>query len=222
MVSATGSWVQGRGRLGWWVGLLMVAALVLGAWPGSAARADDLEKVAEQHAKSDVDIFEPRLDLGIWTLIVFLVLFFLLRATAWGRIRSGLEKRETSIREAIADAQRTREEAQRLREQFQAEVNRANEKVRDILDEGRRDVQRQADEILAKSRSDIQTERDRMRREIERARDQALQELWGQAAQLATLISAKAIRREVSTDDHRRLVDEALTEMGQVGALRQR
>ena len=67
--------------------------------------------------------------------------------------------------------------------------------------------------MIAKARAEIQAERERLRREIEMARDQALQELWKQAADLATMISAKAIRRQLSAEDHRRLVDEALTEL---------
>jgi F-type H+-transporting ATPase subunit b len=65
------------------------------------------------------------------------------------------------------------------------------------------------------------TERERLRRDISTARDQALQEIWNQTAQLATLISAKAIRRELTDEDHRRLVDEALAELRQASHERQ-
>jgi F0F1-type ATP synthase membrane subunit b/b' len=42
-----------------------------------------------------------------------------------------------------------------------------------------------------------------------------LQQLWSQSAQLATLISAKAIRRQLNPEDHRRLVDEAIADLRQ-------
>jgi F-type H+-transporting ATPase subunit b len=159
-------------------------------------------------------------DIGLWSVIVFLVLLFILGRYAWKPMLEGLQKREETIRGAIDDAQRSREEAQRLREQFQGEVNKAQEKVRDILEEGRRDAQRLTEEMLTKARGEIAGERERLRREVEMARDQALQELWNQAAQLATLISAKAIRRQLTPEDHRRLVDEALAELGPAGAAR--
>jgi F-type H+-transporting ATPase subunit b len=125
----------------------------------------------------------------------------------------GLQKREDSIRTALEDAQRARDEAERLREEFQREIQSANEKVRDILEEGRRDSERTTQEMIAKAKTDIQAERDRLRREIDTARDQALQELWSQAANLATMISHKVIKRELNEQDHRRLVDEALREL---------
>jgi F-type H+-transporting ATPase subunit b len=71
-------------------------------------------------------------------------------------------------------------------------------------------------EMQAKAATIIQADRERLRREMDIAKDQALKELWEQAAQLATLISAKAISRNLTVDDHRRLIDEALTEMREV------
>ena len=175
------------------------------------------------------NIFEPRFDLGIWTIIVFGLLLLVLRyvklpgasAPAWVMMLDGLRRREQNIHAAIAEAQRARDEAQRLREGLQGEMNRAHEKVREILEEGRRAAEGITSEMVAKARADIQAERERLRREIDLARDQALQQLWTQAAQLATLISAKAIRRQLDPEDHRRLVDEAIADLRQLGNGRQ-
>jgi len=161
-----------------------------------------------------INIFDPAdIPLGIWSIVVFVILLLVLKKYAWGPILEGLQKREHNIESAVRDAQQARDEAQRLRDQLQREVDHAQEKVRDILDEGRKHAQETTDEVIGKARSEIQAERDRLRREIEMARDQALQELWKQTADLATMISAKAIRRQLSAEDHRRLVDEALTEL---------
>src|SRR6516225_7858018 len=161
-----------------------------------------------------VNIFDPAdIPLGVWSIVVFVILLWVLKKYAWGPILEGLQKREHNIESAVRDAQQARDEAQRLRDQVQGEVDRAHEKVRDILDDGRRHAQQTTDEMIAKAKSEIQNERDRLRREIEMARDHALQELWKRTADLATMVSAKAIRRQLSPEDHRRLVDEALTEL---------
>ncbi len=202
----------------WLVGIVSALALA-GPWA-------PLAWAAEGHSEGEaakINIFDPAdIPLGIWSILVFAILLYVLKKYAWGPILEGLQKREHHIESAIREAEQARTEAQRLREQFQAEVNKAQGTVRDILDEGRRSAQRQSDEMVNKARGEIQAERDRLRREIEMARDQALQELWSQTAQLATLVSAKAIRRDLSPEDHRRLVDDALAEMGQRGALQPR
>jgi F-type H+-transporting ATPase subunit b len=173
------------------------------------------------HGESGGDILAPRFDLGIWSIIVFVALLWVLGKFAWRPMMAGLQKREQGIRDAIAEAEGSRSEAQRLRDQLKSEFDNANLKVRDIMEQGRRDAEQTAQEIAARARAEIQSERDRLRRDIDTAKDQALQEIWKQSAQLATLISAKAIRKHLAPDDHRQLVDEALGELKQAGSQRQ-
>jgi F-type H+-transporting ATPase subunit b len=191
-----------------YVRLLTVVLMLALAWHmvGFAAAAEGGEEKP--------NIFEPALGLGFWTVIVFIVLLLVLRKWAWGPMLEGLHKREASIQGAIAEAQKAREEAQRLQGQWQQEMARAQDKVRDIHEEARRRAEQNANEITAKARTDIQGERDRLRREIDVARDQALQELWNHTARLATDISSRVLRKQLNPDDQRRLMDEALSEIG--------
>jgi F-type H+-transporting ATPase subunit b len=182
--------------------------------PGLLALALALTDADLAFGAGSTDILALRYDLGLWSIVVFVLLYLVLKKYAWGPILEGLQKREQAIQGAIDEAHKTRTEAQQLRAQLQSELDKAHEKVRDIVDEGRRAAEQTTGDMIAKARTEIGSERDRLRRELDTARDQALKELWDQSAQLATLISAKAIRREVSPDDHRRLVDEAIAEMG--------
>jgi F-type H+-transporting ATPase subunit b len=179
-------------------------------------------KIESLKADRPVNILAISWDLGLWTVVVFVLLLFVLRKLAWTPWLQATQRREEVIQGALAEAQRAREEAQRLRDQLQSEMDRASEKVRDLLDEARRDAQQNTEEMLTRTRGEIQRERERLHREIGMAKDQALQEIWNQAAQLATLISTKAIRRQLNPDDHRRLVDEAIAELSQTGNERQR
>lgn len=161
-------------------------------------------------------------DLGLWTVVVFGLLLFVLRKLAWTPWLDATRRREQNIQQALDEAQQARGEAQRLRGELQTQMDQAADKVRGLMDQARRDAQHATDDMLGKARGEIQKERERLHREIGMARDQALQEIWTQTAQLATLISAKAIRRQLNSDDHRRLVDEAITELRQAGKERQR
>lgn len=162
-------------------------------------------------------IFKPALDLTVWTVVVFLLLLGVLYKFAWKPMLQGLQKREHDIHAAVEDARKAREEATRLREEMQAERAKIEEMRRDIIQKAQADAQRTADEILSKAKADMQAERDRMRRELESMRDQTLQELMNYITNLAALVSTKAIRRNLTPEDHRRLVDEALAELRQAG-----
>jgi F-type H+-transporting ATPase subunit b len=163
-------------------------------------------------------IFLPiRIDLAIWTLVVFLLLLFVLSKYAWNPMLGALQKREQNIRSAIDEAQRAKDEAHQIREQLASERAKIADETRAAIDAARKDGQQLRDSMLAQAKADIQAERDRTRREIAGEKDRALKEIWDQTAQLATLVSAKAIRRELTPADHRRLVDEALADLQKAG-----
>jgi F-type H+-transporting ATPase subunit b len=215
----TGPLEKDRMRRTCLLGWNLLFAVVVSVWAVGVAGAAE----AGGEEKGGVNIFNlQEWPLGVWTVVVFLVLVVVLRKYAWGPMLEGLQRREQNIRETVEETQRAREEAQRLRGELQAEMDRAAEKVREIMDQARRDAQHATDDMLGKARVEIQKERERLHRDIHMARDQALQEIWTQTAQLATLISAKAIRRQLNSEDHRRLVDEAITELRQAGKERQR
>ena len=160
-------------------------------------------------------LFGKALDLAIWTLVVFLVLAFVLGRFAWRPMLQGLEQREHTIHSELEQAQKERQEAQALNERWKAEMAQAQEQVRQMLDEARRNGQHAAEELLNKAKIDGQAERERGWREIVLATDQALQQIAAQTANLAALVSSKAIRRQLTPEDHRQLVDEALAELNQ-------
>jgi F-type H+-transporting ATPase subunit b len=143
------------------------------------------------------------------------LLLFILRKMAWTPMLQGLQKREESIRNSVEEAKKAREETARISAEFKVKMDEAYAEIPKIMENARREAEAFKEEMRSQTTKDIQAERQRLRREIETARDQALQELWNQAAQLATLISAKAIGRSLTEDDHRRLLDEAIAEIGQ-------
>jgi F-type H+-transporting ATPase subunit b len=184
--------------------LLAVFSLCLGA-PAVFAAGD------QPHAAPNA--MEFRYDTALWALVVFVGLAAVLYFKAWGPILEGLKKREDTIRSSLEEARHTRDEMARIQAQFQKELADAHQQIPKLMEEARKDAELLSNEMRAKAVADISAERERLRREVEIAKDQAIKELWEQAAQLATLISAKAIGRALTEDDHRRLLDEALNEM---------
>ena len=81
------------------------------------------------------------------------------------------------------------------------------------MDDARRDAQEARDRMVAEGKADIQAKRDRAGRELTAAREQAVQEVWGEAADLATLVSARVIGRSLDDAGHRALVDEAVSQL---------
>jgi len=181
-------------------------------WSLVALAATASPALAQEH-KEETNILAPRFDLTIWSIVIFVILYVVLRKFAWGPILEGLKKREHSIESAIEEAKRAHEEMAKQQAEFQRQLAEANQQIPRLMEQARRQAEQLKEEMHAQAVIEINNERQRLRREIEIAKDQALAEIWSQAANLATVISAQVIRRALSPEDHRRLVDDALREI---------
>jgi F-type H+-transporting ATPase subunit b len=226
-------------RSGWWIATALLAC-VIGFGAGLATAGEPKEHGDAKGPKAGTDhdaahktgheegpvgqekLFSRAVDLTLWTIVVFVILLFVLGKYAWGPMLKGLEAREHAIHSAVEEAHKAREETGRLRDEVQRERVKAAEEARATIDEARREAQKQGDDLRAKAMHEIQSERDRLRRDLELARDAALQDLWSETAKLAALVSGKAIGRELNANDHRQLVDEAIAELRKAGADRKR
>lgn len=160
-------------------------------------------------------ILKLKAELGIWTLVVFGLLLFILSKTAWPRILDGLKKREEAIVIARQEAQQARDEAQKYLAEVKAKLDQAHLEASKILEDARRDASRLREEEKVRTMVELAQESERARREIATARDQALQDVYQQVVQLSILASSKAIGRELTVNeaDQRRLVDEAIVSL---------
>jgi len=149
----------------------------------------------------------------IWTLIVFLFTMYVLSKVAFPRIQEALDKRADAIRDSIDHAEKTREEADQILEEYRGRLKEAREQADEIVararkaadttktqaaDEGRE----KREELLAAARRDIEAE---TRRSLERIRKEV--------ADLTVLTTEKVTRKSLTGDDQKRLIDEALSEV---------
>lgn len=186
------------------------------------AHADELSKLLakgqvhslkKEHVPAIEQMISLRWDLGLWTIVVFGGLLLILSRTAWPAMLEGLKRREQNISDSISAAENARNEAEKSRAQLAGEMAKANDNIRGMMEEARKDASAAKDDLINAAKKEIATERDRLRKEIETARDQALLDILNQSTQLAAMISAKTIKREIRPDDHKKLFDESLKEM---------
>ena len=79
----------------------------------------------------------PEFGLLIWTLLAFLIVFFILGKYAWPAIVKGLRDRETGITDALATAERVKAEMAQLKSENEALLAQAREERATMLKEAR-------------------------------------------------------------------------------------
>ena len=166
---------------------------------------------------ANTDPSEFRTDLAIYTFIVFVLLLAILWKFAWGPIVAGLERREQRIAAEIAAAERANVEAKQLLVQYEQKLATAQDEVRAILDEARRDAEYTQQEIGKKAAADAELTLNRARREIDTAKDQALKELADYSAKLAVELAGRILSAELNGESHTRLIEEAVAQFPKQG-----
>jgi F-type H+-transporting ATPase subunit b len=177
-----------------------------------AAREAADEAIAEESGGGPNPLaIDP--DLAIWTGVVFLLLFAVLRVFAWPQITAALTEREKKIADNIAAAEAVNAEARRLLAEHEAKLAAAAGEVREMLEEARRDAENTRKRIEAEGHQAAKDEIDRAVREIGRARDAAVQELAVASANVAIDLARNVVKSEISADRQQQIVREALSKL---------
>jgi len=89
-----------------------------------------------------MQLLTPALGLIIWTLVAFLIVFFILKKFAWPAIVGGLKKREETIAESLATAEKVRAEMAQLKNENEELLAKAREERGQMLKEARETKER--------------------------------------------------------------------------------
>lgn len=152
-------------------------------------------------------------DLALFSLVTFVVYVIVLRLAAWGPLRSGLLQREQGIHQAIADAEANRVKSELMIAERERKLAAVQDEVRELLAEARRDADRLKHDIVTTAQTEAEATKNRAIAEIERSRDQALAELFDFVSNNVVGATEKVIGRSLSSEDHNRLVTQALSEL---------
>jgi F-type H+-transporting ATPase subunit b len=148
----------------------------------------------------------------IWTIINFLILLLLLRAVAWKPILRALESRETAISDALNRAEHAKSEAERILGENQKAMQRADDEAQKVLRESRELAERMQAEASQRAQSDARRMIEQANAEIERSKQQALNELRAEVATLAVDGAERILQESLDGDRHRRIVDQYLSQ----------
>jgi F-type H+-transporting ATPase subunit b len=145
-----------------------------------------------------MDLLLPHLGLLVWTLLAFIIVFFILKKFAWKPILKSLGEREDNIANSIASAERIKLEMAQLKNDNETLLVKAREEraqmlkeAKDIKDKMIHDAKDQAKEAAAKIVADAHAS-------INQQKMAAITDLKNQVGKLVIEVSEKVLRRELS------------------------
>ncbi|MBQ4067130.1 MAG: F0F1 ATP synthase subunit B [Clostridia bacterium] len=158
------------------------------------------------------------ISVNLWQILIslanLLIIFLILKKFLYKPVKKVMEERRQAIdsdyseaaeakRQALSDKKAYEEklsgangEAERI---IRSAVEAASFREKEMMDEARA----KADGILRKAEADVVLERKKAEADIRR-----------EIVEVSTLVSEKMLRREMSADDHKRLVDSFIDSIG--------
>jgi F-type H+-transporting ATPase subunit b len=160
-----------------------------------------------QEEGGQTDLLSPHGGLMVWTLLIFIALFFILSRYAFGPITKAVEQREQALQDAIDQAKKDREEAAKILAEHRTQLEGARGEAQRIIAEGRAVGEKLRVQMLEETRTQQQDLLDRARREIASERDAAIAQIRTEAVDLAIAAASKVIEKNLDDSANRKLVE---------------
>ena len=148
-----------------------------------------------------MQLLTPSFGLIFWTLLAFIIVFFLLKKFAWKPILSALNEREKGIADSLETADRVRAEMAQLKSENEELLAKAREERAVMLKEAR-DIK---DKIVNDAKEQAKTEASKIMAETKQAIDAqrmaAITEVKNQIGKMVVEVAEKILRKELANKE---------------------
>lgn len=170
--------------------------------------------VLQEHAAEVPKVFNPTVNVMVWTWVIFILLFIVLRQFAFKPILGYAAAREKRIQDALDDAKRQREETEQLLVQQRAELANAKVEAQGLIAEGKTAADKVREDLIARARTEGDALIERAKADIAREREAAIDSLRREAVELAIAAASKLVSQRLDSAGDRKLVEDFLTTVG--------
>jgi len=144
----------------------------------------------------------------------FVILLIFLRLVAYKPIAKLLMERQDYIANSVAAAEEERKQAQELRQQYLADLQKAREEAQAMIAQAAKVGETQAQEIIAAAKAEANRVKENALQEINREKEKAVRELRDQVAVLSVMVAGKIIGRTITPEIQHDLVHQFIREAG--------
>lgn len=158
--------------------------------------------------------FQPTPGLALWSLIIFLLFWWIMSKYAFKPMMEGLKTREDNIKGALAEAEKAREEMANLKAENEKILAEAREERAAMLKEAKDTKANIINEAKDKAKDEAQRIMSSAKLEIENEKKAAITEVKNKVGLMATDIAEKIIRKELKgNSEHESFVNTLVNEM---------
>mgnify|MGYP000165459448 CR=1 FL=1 len=152
-----------------------------------------------------------------WTFVAqicnLFIQMYLIKRFLFKPVHEILEKRRAAADAEIIQAEETKAKAEAIRAEYERNMQDARQKANEILDSARNTAAIQSEKILKEAQDAM---KNKAEKEIAQEKKKAVNEVKGEIGDMAVEIAGKVIEREINEKDHEKLIDEFISNVGEV------
>lgn len=171
---------------------------------------------ADEAAAHAADPLEINWGLQIWVIATFVVMMGLLAKLAFKPIGEALERRGSTIKAQLDEAEKSRAEAKKLMEDYQKQIAEARSEAAKVIEEARQLGEKVRKDVVDKANAEASAVVSRAQEEIVRQKEKGIQEMKDTIASLSVQIAGRVIEKEVNEATHKALVESLIKDLAKV------
>ena len=164
-------------------------------------------------------MFESFIGVNFWTalfvLLNFLLLFFVAKKFLFGPVMKMIQSRQQEIDDMYAQAQKAKDSAKTLEDQYREQLAVAQETGDQIVKEAMVRGKNREEEIIRQANKEAEAIREKAAADIAREKKQAMNDAKNEISSLAVEIAGKVVGTTLDTAQQEKLVDSFLEELGE-------
>ncbi len=154
-----------------------------------------------------------------WTFVAMICNLFLqvylIKRFLFKPINQILEKRKAMADAQIQDAVKAKDEAEAMKAEYEQNMAEAKSKANEILTTAQRTAAVQSEELLKGAAMEAAAMKQKAEKDIAQEKRKAVNEIKDEIGDMAMEIAGKVIEREISQEDHKKLIDEFIANVGE-------
>lgn len=162
--------------------------------------------------------YKDLVSLAPWDFIFqlgnLLILTLLVKKFLFKPVQKILNERQERANALIADAEKAKQQAQTVQQEYEARLENAKEEAAQLLAQANQTAALRSEETLNAARAQAAQMKQKATAEIEQQRKKALNEVKDEIGGMAMAIASKVVEREINETDHQQLIDEFIEKVG--------
>lgn len=163
--------------------------------------------------------FESVVGVNPWTALFtfcnMIISFLILKKFLFKPVKGMIDKRQKEIDDKYDAADRAKNEAEKLRDDYQYHLDNAKAERDEILRQATVRAQKYEADVIAAADASAEAIRAKAAADIAREKKEALNEVKNTISGIAMEIATKVVGREINEKDHQALVEEFIEKIGE-------